>query len=181
MEAFQFTLHLRKPQATCGEYRALLKALPESMHHRIMLHEAYELAEEFPLKGLHFSARKQVLARHFPEVFKSTSAHSLEELSALQCEYNYIFLGPVFPSISKSGYSGTLEHDRVGEFLKTASGGRVMAIGGIALDTLEAVRTLGFHGVAVLGSVWGNQPGEANRVFENFKKIYQCIHAVPTV
>ena len=40
-------LHLRKPEASLEAYKQLLLQIPEQWHSRIVLHEHFELVEEY--------------------------------------------------------------------------------------------------------------------------------------
>lgn len=48
-------LHLRKPKASAEEYGALLRQIDPCYYDRIVLHDHFELLEEFPLKGVHLT------------------------------------------------------------------------------------------------------------------------------
>ncbi|MDD6809054.1 MAG: thiamine phosphate synthase, partial [Bacteroidales bacterium] len=43
----------------------------------------------------------------------SVSCHSLEELSAHKAKFDYLFLSPIFDSISKKGYSGRFTREQL--------------------------------------------------------------------
>ena len=51
------TFHVRKPSWTRPELEAYLKAIPAQYHPRLVLHTHYELALEYPLKGIHLTTR----------------------------------------------------------------------------------------------------------------------------
>ena len=85
----------------------------------------------------------------------SISCHSLEELSAYKAKFDYLFLSPIFDSISKKGYSGRFTREQL---LAARDNGlidkKIIALGGITSGNIPIIRELGFGGVAVLGSVW---------------------------
>lgn len=85
----------------------------------------------------------------------SVSCHSLEELSAHKAKFDYLFLSPIFDSISKKGYSGRFTREQL---LEARDNGlidkKIIALGGITAGNIPIIRELGFGGVAVLGSVW---------------------------
>ena len=85
----------------------------------------------------------------------SVSCHSLEELSAHKAKFDYLFLSPIFDSISKKGYSGRFTREQL---LEARDNGlidkKIIALGGITAGNIPIIRDLGFGGVAVLGSVW---------------------------
>ena len=85
----------------------------------------------------------------------SVSCHSLEELSAHKAKFDYLFLSPIFDSISKKGYSGRFTREQL---LEARDNGlidkKIIALGGITAGNIPIIRELGFGGGAVLGSVW---------------------------
>ncbi len=160
-EAGMQRLHLRKPASDCGEMRALLAALPAVYYPRIVLHDHFCLAAEpawaGKLGGLHLNRRNPKIPSGYTESV-SCSCHSLEEVSRQRASA-YVFLSPVFPSLSKQGYgegfplSVLKEASRAGLIDE-----RVIALGGISASTLPLLAGTGFGGAAVLGALWGNCP-----------------------
>ncbi|HEX8656600.1 MAG TPA: thiamine phosphate synthase, partial [Hymenobacter sp.] len=89
----------------------------------------------------------------------STSFHSLAEISQHRRRYDYVFLSPIFNSLSKQGYEAAFDLAKVAATLRqlqqrASSGPQVIALGGIEGHRLAAVRRAGFAGAAVLGAVW---------------------------
>lgn len=79
----------------------------------------------------------------------------MDELKAEKKNFNYVFLSPIFDSISKSNYTSAFDM----EVLKQASAHgiidkRVMALGGITTENMAVAKELGFGGVVVLGDLW---------------------------
>ena len=146
-------LHIRKPKASKEEYVALLDNIQSYWHSKIKIHEYFELTDDYNLLGIHLNARNPMY-KGDKQVQISKSCHSLEELSAIDA-YDYVFLSPIFDSISKEGYASNFS-DGV---LKEAScqgiiNDKVIALGGIDVITLPLVKQYAFGGVAVLGSIW---------------------------
>jgi len=158
------TLHLRKPSALVTEVEAYLQAVPQQYHRRIVLHSHYTLAQRYSVGGLHLPAaaratwQKQARLRQ-PGVSLSTSFHSVTELRQHRRQYDYVFLSPVFDSISKQGYGqafalADLEKELQRLRQRQQYVPQVVALGGITADNVAQVRATGFAGAAVLGSVW---------------------------
>lgn len=150
-------LHLRKPEYSEMEYEALLQAIPVKYHSRIVLHDYFHLAEKYTFGGLHFSTLKRGEANtlalwHIGTL--STSTHSLEELSALDGQFDYAFLSPIFPSISKQGYEGNLDMQAVQSYLQKPHQTKVIALGGIDDSKIAQLQEWGFDGYAQLGNIW---------------------------
>ena len=81
------------------------------------------------------------------------SLHSLQDLQLDLSGLDYVFLSPIFDSISKQGYSAAFEAEALAAALQTARC-PVIALGGISTQNIPIAASLGFAGVAVLGSIW---------------------------
>lgn len=153
------TLHLRKPFSSKADVESLLLRIDPVFHSRIVLHDHFSLTAEYDLKGVHLNRRNLELPeKRVGSV--SRSCHSLEELSRID-QLNYVFLSPVFDSISKTDYNQAFTYEQ----LKNALASRlinekVIALGGISQETIPLSADYGFGGVAVLGSLWGNDENE---------------------
>lgn len=109
-------LHLRKPDTEPVYSERLLTLLPESHHNQIVVHDHFYLKEEFNLRGIHLNGRNP----EPPVGYKghiSKSFHHIDELKAEKKNFNYVFLSPIFDSISKSNYTSAFDM----EVLKQAS------------------------------------------------------------
>lgn len=162
-------LHLRKPDASVDDCRRLLNEIPREWHNRIVTHDYFQLADEFPLYGVHLNRRNSVPPTGFRGSI-SRSCHSLDEVMENKPQCNYVFLSPVFNSISKEGYESAFSD----EALKQATGRgiidtKVVALGGISCDSLPQVRAWGFGGAAFLGDIW--QRKDSDDVEEYLKNI----------
>ena len=175
MQQFPFTLHLRKPGARVEEYRLFLDGIPPEYHNKIMLHDAFELSNNYKVKGIHFSTRLRDSATNYPDVFKSKSCHSLTELDENKNNFDYLFLSPVFPSISKQGYLGDLNMKKVSTYLEENQDCSAIALGGINHSNIKQISGWGFRGAAVLGVVWGKNGDETLQAEENLKQVSQCM------
>ena len=97
-------LHLRKPHTEPVYSERLLTLIPETYRKRIVVHDFFYLKDEYNLKGIHLNHRNPEL----PPKYKghiSCSCHTSEEVKAHKKVCNYVFLSPIFNSISKEGYS----------------------------------------------------------------------------
>lgn len=162
-------LHLRKPDASVEDCRRLLNEIPREWHNRIVTHDYFQLADEFSLYGVHLNRRNPVPPTGFRGSI-SRSCHSLDEVMENKPQCNYVFLSPVFNSISKEGYESAFSD----ETLKQAAGcgiidNKVVALGGISCGSLPQVRAWGFGGAAFLGDIW--QRKDSDDVEEYLKNI----------
>lgn len=173
-------LHLRKPGAPVAVVEKLLIRIHPAYHSCIALHQQHGLAKQFGIKRIHFpeQERQQLPASDWPELKEAgykftTSVHQPETLKHLPPVFDYVFLSPVFNSISKPGYQPLVAEN----FFLAADDKPlpVMALGGITPEQISRVREMNFDGAAVLGAIW-QEPGKA---LENFKILQQvCSQAV---
>ena len=146
-------VHLRKPGSAEAECAGLLEALSEDERARVVVHDHFGLAARYGLMGIHLNSRNPSA----PEGFRgqlSRSCHSLEEVRRFKPECGYVFLSPVFDSISKQGYSAAFSPDTLSR--ASAEGiidSKVFALGGVTPDKAGLLSTLGFGGAVMLGCV----------------------------
>ena len=103
--------------------------------------------------GIHLNKRNP----NIPEDYSghiSCTCRTLTELEVKKRVYDYVFLSPVFDSISKQGYSSAFSEE---DLHRAAASGiidsRVVALGGVTPERLPYLRSLGFGGAAMLGCV----------------------------
>lgn len=145
-------VHIRKPDASEAATRELVSAIDPSLRGLLALHDHYHLANEMHCGGIHLNRRNPLPPAGWAGRI-SRSCHSTSELyESAGCDY--VFLSPVYPSISKPGYSSALLDDP--ELPGTLRSARipVVALGGVTADRFEALKWLGFSGAAMLGATW---------------------------
>ena len=57
-------LHLRKPGMDINEVKKLLSAIKPQYHSGVVIHQFYELAQEFGLKGIHLREKTRSEKKH---------------------------------------------------------------------------------------------------------------------
>lgn len=140
-------LHIRKPGASELEIKSLLSAIPAELRPKISLHDCFDIAQEFGVGGVHLNSRNPLPPRGWSGLL-SRSLHSVDQIAG--AKEDYLFLSPIFPSISKPGYTANFNF---GE-LKKKIGHKVYALGGVTPENLHIISSLGFGGAAMLGAVW---------------------------
>lgn len=149
-------LHLRKPESDITEIESLLDKIPEEYHSRIVVHEHFQLVNRYHLKGIHLNRRNP----HVPQDYKghiSCSCHSLEEVKQHKPSCNYVFLSPIFDSISKAGYSSAFTANQLQEAHRQGIiDSRVMALGGLDSERMNDIKQFGFGGAVLLGDIWNH-------------------------
>lgn len=147
-------VHIRKPGASGEEHRRLIEKIDGRWHDRLSLHDCHDVAVEYGC-GVHLNGRNPYPPQIEGGVVLSASCHSLAEVVERKPVCDYVFLSPIFDSISKQGYCSAFTEDDIKK--ATQSGivdSRVMALGGVCLDNLSLVKDMGFGGAALLGDVW---------------------------
>ncbi|MCF0052782.1 thiamine phosphate synthase [Dyadobacter sp. LJ53] len=155
-------LHIRKPGCNVADLNRLIGDINPDFYSKIALHSHHELAAQYGITRLHFPEK---LRKETPEFmmekfenagFKlSTSIHDIDELDGLSKAFDYTFFGPVFDSISKTGYQRAITDDFYLEEEKKAV--KVIAIGGIKRSNLHMIKTMNFDGAAMLGAIWHSE------------------------
>lgn len=169
-------VHVRKPGHTLPQLREYLTAIPQQYHCRLKLHSHFQLACEFGIAGLHLNQRFSTIPQGVPEGLKlSRSCHAATELTDLE-KYEYVFLSPIFDSISKRGYSSKFSQGNLIEIFKQpGTSNKIIALGGIMPSHLVQLSRLGFAGAAFLGFLFGSDTTtELDAKLTNIKTIMQC-------
>lgn len=175
--------HLRKPELPEEELRKYITRIPEEFHSRIIIHSHFNLIYEFNLKGIHFNKKNiKTYWNKFNNIkrHKSVSCHSFDEVLTIfhknKKKFDYVFLSPVFDSISKKGYKSSFSEDSIRNFFKENPdfiGHKIIALGGINEYNVEKTLQIGFGGVAICGVLWENfkETRNINKILLTFKKI----------
>lgn len=162
--------HIRKYQFTDTEMAAYVNGIDSDYRQRLVLHSHFHLANKLEIERLHFREEDRKRNRH--ETFKagftlSTSVHTIATFNSLDAVWDYAFLSPVFPSISKKGYG--VGHTTLNDLpLRSNLAVRLVGLGGIDQQNYAQVLSAGADAIALLGAVW-NDP-EPIQVFEIINK-----------
>ena len=159
-------LHLRKPGASEEEMAEWIGRIDLPFRQRIIVHDHHRLLRTMGLGGIHLNARNPEAPAWFSaerqkrrSVTLSRSCHSLEEIAQWKGVCDYLFLSPIFDSISKGGYTSAFTRETLlqayhdGLFSKP-----VYALGGVSADNIRSIYDYGFAGAAVIGSLWQVYP-----------------------
>jgi thiamine-phosphate pyrophosphorylase len=163
-------LHMRKPSASKKDLRDYLKQIPEKFHKFIVLHNHYELVKEFHLKGAHLTSKSRISKNQIDFLIRnkikiiSSSFHSVKAINLNRRKYEYMFLSPVFDSISKTNYKSNFDLENLKPLLRKKK--NIIALGGINDKNIASVKQIGFSGAAALGFVW-----ESKKPMKNYKKL----------
>lgn len=155
--------HLRKPESEEKDLLELLKSIDPAHYDRIVLHQHHDLCDQFLLKGAHLTENMRKTLSQCNGII-STSFHSLSEARKYGSAYTYFFCSPVFPSISKIGYSCNEDWSILNESEDFRS--RAVALGGIEPSRKKELDELGYRNYAILGAVWYSE-----EPVESFKRL----------
>ena len=163
-------IHIRKPEASEPEIEELLKtlqALGADMS-RLTIHYNEPLARRYGLGGVHLRI-EELLAGAGEGLRRSCSAHGWTEAERAATDADYVFLSPLFDSISKPGYRSAIDPAEAAERLRRRKG-RIVALGGIRPANIARVRRIGFDGAAVLGAAWSadEKAVDTERTLKNY-------------
>lgn len=159
--------HIRSPFVDSDTQRKFIWQIGEDYRRRLVIHQHFEIAESLPIWGIHFKENNvKLLAQGDPAYLYwvnhkianpnfhlSASFHDLEVIQKAKEPYDYVFISPVFESISKEGYTGSFN---LSSIQKTAylTKQKIIVMGGVEPENIPIVHELGVDGVAVLGYIW---------------------------
>lgn len=168
VDAGIWRVHVRRPGATDDGMRRLLERLPAEVLPQVTLHDCLGVAAEFGAGGVHLNGRNPEPPAGFGGRV-SRSCHTLAEAGRCTQE-DYLFLSPLFDSISKRGYAAGFTADELQQAAAAgAIGPRLFALGGVTPERLPQVAAWGFGGAALLGYVWGD--GTMKEIEKRLKRI----------
>jgi thiamine monophosphate synthase len=189
--------HLRKADYSLRQMRTYIERIPAIFRSRVVLHSHFDLIDEYGLRGAHFTkkhsyesfllSRGQSLFTTDRPAFDqlSFSVHSIPDIKRVLPVYDYVFLSPVFDSISNQGYNSKFRiHDLKTFLALPAPAGerprpQVIALGGITDAVVESVFDTGFDGMALLGYIWTRfeQDGDMVLAVKRFRYIKNLVLA----
>ncbi|MDR6460974.1 thiamine-phosphate pyrophosphorylase [Chryseobacterium vietnamense] len=159
-------LHIRKPWLSQNEMNEFITQIDEDFYPQLVLHTHYDLGKEYNISRFHFREidREQGKYKSFAgENNISTSVHDITTYNTLDKEWEYAFISPFFPSISKKGYG---LNSTIQEEIKHRNNPdvKLIALGGIDQDNIHEVFEANVDGAALLGAIWESE--KPLKVFE---------------
>jgi thiamine-phosphate pyrophosphorylase len=172
--------HLRKPGWEKGQVVDLLKGIPIQYHGKIIIHDNWNLMNDFDLGGIHVREKDKHSLSNGNCNFHSIAVHKLEELYKIEKEFKparpaggYALLSPIFNSISKKNVNAAFNLDDLKvAFASNRPQVPIYALGGIDLKNIFKAKEIGFDGVAILGFIWNIYKDKGSKeAILNFKKL----------
>ncbi|MEM7162465.1 MAG: thiamine phosphate synthase [Bacteroidota bacterium] len=167
-------IHIRKPKWTYDQIMSLLEEIHEFYHEHVVIHQMHDMGKEFGLAGVHLKSteRDRMNDEQLDEWLSqwkergckvSTAIHNMDEFDRFYSRFNLLTVSPVFESIMKPGYRSEIDWLRI---LKDRELSKVMAIGGVSVDTIRHIAKLNFGACGAMGAIW-----KEGIPFENYKKL----------
>ena len=146
-------LHLRKPDTEPVFSERLLSLIPESYHRYIVTHDHFYLKNEYGLRGVHLNSRNPELPNGYKGAI-SCSCYNAAEVLERRKQMDYVFL-------QTTDFTAPESHEAAWSFLESVTRElserelkKVFVSGGVTLDNLSRLRSLGFGGAVVYGDIW---------------------------
>lgn len=147
--------HIRKPDFSFEQMSDWLKDLPLEIRKRLCLHDCIELAKEFQIGGVHLNKRNNYTAPFAFEGRISRSCHSIEEVGRWKPKCDYLFLSPIYNSISKEGYEAKFSKEELRKAVKQGViDEKVFALSGVEPSKFSELKEIGFSAAAIMGFLW---------------------------
>lgn len=157
--------HLRKPHYTTTQYEQYMEQILPQHRRRLVIHGSYELYAKLKLGGIHLNsaARANIEVweqlKAIPSSAISTSFHSWQEIDNNSFPYRYVFISPLFDSISKEGYKAAIAIPDISQTRKKAEKNntfcpQIIGLGGINPHNIYQLLQHSYDGAALLGTIW---------------------------
>ena len=176
------TYHIRKKTFSTRQLKNLIEEIPKKYHTRLVIHSHHELALRYDLKGIYISRshkKRKIRLWFFMNWLKlwknnievSITFRSIEDVFDFNQLYNYIFLSPIFDTISGNFQSAFSDYNLKPTLKNTKY--KVVARGGVSITTIQKAHELGFAGVAFYSSIWKSTAPvqEFMKVKEKFQEL----------
>ena len=179
-EAGLDTYHVRKPTFSTKQMQEYIEQIPKQFHNRIIIHSHHNLARKYNLQGVHYTKkhleknirnwwREKMLRLSTSHFIKTTSHGKLSSLyDAEDLKFDYVFLSPIFDSITGKYQSGFYEESIKAAINKT--GKKIIARGGVDITRVDKIHELGFYGLALYSVIWDKE----NPLEEYLKVVRSC-------
>ncbi len=174
-------LHLRFPDTDRKHTAQWVEQIAQPYRQRIVIHDHHDLAGAMALGGIHLNSRNPQPPHWYnPDtgITLSRSCHTIDELKQYARQFDYLFLSPIFDSISKQGYTASFTTQQLQQIRQLPTD-NIYALGGITAERLPIIRQLGFKGAAILGDLWQQPDTQAIlQRFRNYSKIQEKTKAL---
>ncbi len=178
-------LHLRKPGVSKKYLQELIEQIPKQYRKHIVIHSNHDYAFKYKLGGIHISKKHRKKAFRlrlkirwyrfrYPHLIITRSCHKLGDLLSDRNPYNYVFLSPIYDSITANNLSANFNRRGLMHTMEQCPH-RVYAMGGVQPQKFQEIAELGFSGAAILGHIWGTPENRVERFLECKEKWHSAL------
>ena len=139
----------------------------------------YYLKEEYKLRGIHIDDETTPAPKGYKDYISRYCTH-LDQLKEAKKNADCVLLKYIFDSQTEPDQKATFTIDELKEASRKGLIDRhVYALGGMNLDTIKAVKDLGFGGIVISGDLWNrfniHQELEYQALIDHFCTIRKAI------
>ena len=149
------SLHISKADTSPLYLERLLSLLPSEYHRKIIVHQHFNMKDEFSLGGIHLDNSSVAVPRGY-RGYLSRSCNDVMQLKAMKKQSDCVFLKNIHQPREQSEQEervlSDLELDEA--YSQGLLGRHVYAMGGITIDDIPILRELDFGGVVVRNDLW---------------------------
>ena len=156
-------VQLREKHLSTGAFVAKARALKELLNRYapdvpLMINDRVDVALAAQADGVHVGQEDMPLAdvrAVMPNGLIGLSAHSAQTMQAALAQrslLDYVGLGPIYPTVTKSDAAAPVGLDGLAQ-IRAMSSVPIVAIGGIGVDNAQAVMQQGADGIAVVSAI----------------------------
>lgn len=147
-------LHLFKLDSAPIYSERLLSLIPDDYYRKITVHDHFYLKNEYDLAGIHLDLPDADVPNGYKGKYSRTCT-DLSTLKDMKKKSKYVFLKNIFDCIE---FGNEKQSFNMSELEQAADKGlidkHVYALGGMSLENIKTVKSLGFGGVVVCGDLW---------------------------
>jgi thiamine-phosphate pyrophosphorylase len=162
--------HYRKPGVSAELCLRELVQINPALRKKVVLHGSVLQDPWFKTQrekwgGVHWSAKTPRPTHFALRICEGVGIHSVAQALSLNFVPAYVWLSPIYESVSKPGYTPKWSIDQLSEVLftlrKQLPQTKIIALGGVGIEQLSEVQRIGFDGAAVLGKLWQSKNPES--------------------
>jgi len=147
--------HIRKPSFSLQEMEKYLSFFPYDIRQKLSLHDFHSLCLKMEIGGVHLNKRNPEFKPEYKNKRISVSCHSIKEVEFWKNKSDYVFLSPIFDSISKKGYKSAFSFRELKKcFDNKVFDNNVVALGGVTIRNISTLEQIGFSSCALLSELW---------------------------
>ena len=147
-------LHIHKPGCEPIYCERLLKLIDKQWRKKIVTHEHFYLKSEFKLNGIHLSPRNPIPPANY-KGHVSCTCQTFDTLLRRKDMCDYVFLSQIYDGITNTSLTSSFSPDELKEAgMRGIIDSKVMALGGISLETIDALKSYNFGGCVIYGDIW---------------------------